>query len=211
MSLFNKEKDEYGYEDNRPNQQFGPLDDAPQEAEPVVEAAPAETFAEPAPVYEPTPVVESTYNPTPAPAAEAKLFNDEMGVIAQGTTVHGSVRTGGHLAVAGVVEGAVTCAGNLMLIGEILGPVECNNIVLESAVASTPMLKVRESVSIKDNTEFRGDISCKNISVMGRIVGNINASGNVGISKTAVIEGDITATGLAIEPGAKIKGYVNIL
>lgn len=142
------------------------------------------------------------------PPAETRPYIDEMGIIAKDTTVHGSVRTKGHLAIAGTIEGDVYCAGNLMLTGNVQGQVECYNVVLGSNM-SLPKLKVQENVSIKENIEFTGDISCNNISVSGKVNGNITAHGNIGVSKNAVIEGSITAKVLAIEPGAKIKGYVN--
>jgi len=132
-----------------------------------------------------------------------------MGVISSGTVIHGDITTQGHLAVAGSVDGSVNCAGNLMLTGEIKGKITCNNIVIESCNCS-PNLTVRGNVSIKENTRITGDIHCKHISVMGTINGNIDAEGNVGLTKNAVVEGNITAAVLAIEPGAKIKGFVDI-
>lgn len=145
------------------------------------------------------------------PKVETKSSShvDEVGIISKATVVHGDIKTGGHLAVAGIVEGSVSCAGNLMLTGEIKGTIDCNNIVIDN-IGGASVLKVKESVSVKEHASFTGDIGCKNISIMGKVAGNISASGNVGITKTAVIEGDITAHVIAIEPGAKVKGYINI-
>lgn len=196
MSIFNKD----GKEDSKKNI----FDVEPESNEEEMEFEEA-----PAPVIKPETkdlkldldIQESQLNEKP--------FVDEMGVVAKGTTIHGSIKTKGHLAIAGSVEGDVSCAGNLMLTGDVKGSVECYNIVLGSNL-KLPKLVVKENVSIKENTEFTGDITCNNISIMGIVKGNITANGNIGISKTAVIEGNITAKVLAIEPGAKVKGFVNI-
>ena len=143
---------------------------------------------------------------------ETKIINtfvDEMGIVAEGTTIHGDISTRGHLAVAGIVKGRVVCAGNLMLTGEIKGDIDCNNLVLDDCTC-TSTINARGSISIKENAYFAGNISCKHVSVMGSIVGHIRASGNVGLTKTAVVKGDIRAAVLAVEPGAKLTGNVDI-
>ena len=137
-------------------------------------------------------------------------YLDEMGIIAETTVVHGSVKTKGHLAVAGIVEGNVICDGNLMVTGDVRGCIECNNLVVENTSLTFKNLKVKGSVSLKESSNVSGNISCKHISILGTYTGNIKAQGNVGINKNAVIKGDISAAVLAIEPGAKIKGMIDV-
>ena len=156
-------------------------------------------------VQEETQVIEEE-----APAA-GKLYVDEMGIIAPATTIYGGIITKGHLAVAGSVESTVKVEGNIMLSGSIKGSIECNNIIIDGAhIDCNGAIKAKGSVSVKEGSSFKGNISCKHISITGTVIGNISASGNVGLTKTAVVRGDISASVLAVEPGAKIAGKVMI-
>lgn len=136
-------------------------------------------------------------------------YLDEMGVIAADTVIHGGIKGKGHLAVVGVVEGDVQIAGNLMLQGAIKGNIECNNLVINSS-GKLNAIKARGSVSVKEGCTVEGSISCKHISVLGSVIGDINAVGNVGLSKSSTVRGNITSAVLAVEPGAKIQGMVSV-
>ena len=136
-------------------------------------------------------------------------FTDEMGIIAGGTIIHGDIRTKGHVAIVGVVEGNVVASGNVMLTGVVKGNIECNNIIVDGTDYSQ-CIRAKGSVSIKQNTTISGPIYCKHISISGTIIGNIRAMGNVGLTKDAIVKGDITSSILAVEPGAKIAGNLLI-
>lgn len=157
------------------------------------------------------PVKPEAETTVPAPDVTAteivNTYTDEMGIIAAGTIIHGNVRTKGHLAVAGIVEGKVSTAGNLMLTGEIRGAIKCNNIVIDGGHCHTNII-TKGSVSIKGDTTVASNITCKHISISGTVYGDIKATGNVGLTKTAIVKGDIQAAVLAVEPGAKICGNV---
>lgn len=153
--------------------------------------------------------------PVQAPQAEVpaeteskqivNTFCDEMGIIAGGTTIHGDIKTQGHIAIVGVVEGNIVAAGNVMLTGVVKGNIECNNIIIDGTDYNQ-CIKAKGSVSVKQNSTITGPIFCKHISISGTVIGNIKAQGNVGLTKDAVIKGDISSAILAVEPGAKITG-----
>ena len=136
-------------------------------------------------------------------------FADEMGIIAAGTIVHGDVKTQGHIAVVGVVEGNIVAAGNVMLTGVVKGNIECNNIIIDGTDYSQ-CIRAKGSVSVKPGTTITGPIFCKHISISGTVIGSIKAQGNVGLTKDASIKGDITSSILAVEPGAKISGNLQV-
>lgn len=138
-------------------------------------------------------------------------YTDEMGIVAAETTIKGGIVTKGHLAIAGIVEGSVKADGNVMLSGTVKGSIECNNIIIDGISADfNNSIKAKGSVSIKEGSSLTGSVVCKHISVMGILYGNIKATGNVGLTKTAVVKGDISASVLAVEPGAKIIGNVAV-
>ncbi len=134
---------------------------------------------------------------------------DEMGTIAENTKITGNITTRGHLAVAGTVIGDISAKGNMIITGNVQGKISCSNLMLESCVLNTE-INASECVVIKENVKVSGKIFCKDITVMGNVVGDISCSGNIGLSHNAVIHGNISASALGVETGAKIEGNVSI-
>jgi len=55
-----------------------------------------------------------------------------------------------------------------------------------------------------------GEIRCKNADVEGKIEGQIAVTDLLTLKNTALINGDITTSKLAIQPGAKFTGNCNM-
>ncbi len=69
----------------------------------------------------------------------------------------------------------------------------CGNIVVEkSGVVSAP-------------------IRAGNLTVRGRVQGNVEARGVVEVSRTGQIQGDVCASRLTVANGAKLKGFYRII
>ncbi|MBR5229578.1 MAG: polymer-forming cytoskeletal protein [Firmicutes bacterium] len=134
---------------------------------------------------------------------------DEMGVIAANTKITGNITTKGHLAVSGTVIGDISAKGNVFVTGTVKGKITCSNLMLEGCNVMSE-IETSEAVIIKENVHAVGRITCKDITVMSSLNGDILASGKVGISKDAVIRGNITAASLGVEAGAKIEGMMSI-
>ena len=119
---------------------------------------------------------------------------DEMGVIGPG-----NIRTKGH----------ITVLGNVIIQRNVKGKIICDNLLLENSKLEAD-IEAKGQVSIKGGITVKGQISCKSISVMGTVLGDIKADEKIGLADTAVIRGDISAKGLGTAPGAKIEGKVSI-
>ena len=61
-----------------------------------------------------------------------------------------------------------------------------------------------ENVTTHSNSNIKGNIKSKNVSLGGKIVGNINAD-QINIRKTADIDGVLNQKTLSIEEGANLK------
>ncbi|MDR3391628.1 MAG: polymer-forming cytoskeletal protein [Sulfuriferula sp.] len=91
------------------------------------------------------------------------------------------------------IDGDINCAGNLRIEGEISG-----NVVVQG------------DVEIAVNGRLSGDLlSADNVIVHGHVKCRINARGQLRMHKHAVVEGDVSATALDIETGARFVGYSN--
>jgi len=74
---------------------------------------------------------------------------------------------------------------------------------------------VREMVTCGDVVvERRGHVvaavRANNLTVHGRLRGNVRVNGRVKVGKTGVIRGDIEAPKLRVEGGATLNGFVRI-
>ena len=134
---------------------------------------------------------------------------DEMGIIAANTKITGNITTKGHLTVAGTVIGDINAKGNVIVTGTVKGKIICSNLLLENCSIQSE-ITASESIMIKENVSVQGRISCCDISVMSFVNGDITASGKIGLSKDAVVKGNITASALGVEAGAKIEGMLSI-
>lgn len=134
---------------------------------------------------------------------------DEMGTIAPNTKITGNISTKGHLAVAGAVVGDISAKGNVIVTGNVKGKITCSNLMLESCNVHSE-INTSECVVIKEKVNVIGKIQCKDITIMSNVSGDIIASGKVGLSKDAVVKGNIIAAAIGVEVGAKIEGTLSI-
>lgn len=71
-------------------------------------------------------------------------------------------------------------------------------------------LKTKGKVVIGTTGLVKGEVYCKNSDVEGKVQGKINVQELISLKATSVINGDISAKRLAIEPGAKFTGNCNM-
>ncbi len=56
--------------------------------------------------------------------------------------------------------------------------------------------------------EIHGDIRAQNVSVAGKVIGNIHASGNVELMNGSEVRGNISHLSITVEPGASVHGQL---
>lgn len=91
------------------------------------------------------------------------------------------------------IKGDVESAGDIRIDGTLKGN-----------------LKTKGKVVIGNTGLIRGEVFCKNSDVEGKVEGKINVQELLSLKATSVINGDISAKRLAIEPGAKFTGNCNM-
>ncbi len=93
------------------------------------------------------------------------------------------------------IHGRLVLTGSTRIDGKIFGNIE-----------SPPEKKVQLFVGLKG--EIVGDISVYQITVEGKIEGNVLATERAVFRKSAVIHGDITYGDLSVAHGAKLMGLI---
>ena len=91
--------------------------------------------------------------------------------------------------------------------GELRGR---EDLVLQGRVRGNILL-AENDILIAESARVEGDIQVRDIIVRGEVTGNITASGRAVIEKTGRLSGDLAASVIAVEDGARFKGGVKIL
>ena len=92
------------------------------------------------------------------------------------------------------VKGTVTGHEDLYVDGEIEGTIELE----------------QNSLTVGPNGIVSADVAARDITVLGRLTGNVRAGERVEIRKTGSLEGDLTTSRIVIEDGAVFRGSIDI-
>jgi cytoskeletal protein CcmA (bactofilin family) len=97
---------------------------------------------------------------------------------------------GQHISVEGTIRGKE----NLVIEGSLKGTIELE--------------KHQVTVGSKGNVE--AEIHADNVTISGRLVGNIKAQGKVEVTKEADFSGEIKAKRISVEDGAYLKAVIEL-
>ena len=92
------------------------------------------------------------------------------------------------------VKGTITGHEDLYVDGEIEGTIELE----------------QNSLTVGPNGIVSADVAARDITIQGRINGNVRAGERVEIRKTGSLEGDLTTSRIVIEDGAVFRGSIDI-
>jgi len=102
--------------------------------------------------------------------------------------------------------------GVINLIGtgtEITGDVICNgDIRIDGTLNGN--LRTKGKVVIGDTGRAKGEVTCKNADISGKVEGKIIISELISLKPSSLITGDIVTNRLSIEPGARFTGNCNM-
>lgn len=87
------------------------------------------------------------------------------------------------------IEGDLVSNGNIIVEGEVLGS-----------------LKTEKSLRVGPEAKVKADIKASEALISGTVEGNVVIDGKLQLTETAVVNGDIKAKVLSIEPGAVFNG-----
>ena len=91
------------------------------------------------------------------------------------------------------VNGDVTSAGDLVIDGKVVGTIELGD----------------HSLTIGETASVTADLVAKDVTISGKVKGNVLGAGKVELKKNGEVEGDITAPRFVMEEGAVLSGKVD--
>jgi cytoskeletal protein CcmA (bactofilin family) len=94
----------------------------------------------------------------------------------------------------------------IVICGEVKGS---EDLLLDGRVEGTVTLG-ENRLTIGPNAQIAADLSAKDVLIMGRVQGNVVATGRVELRSGCNLEGDIKALRLAIEDNAVFHGKVDL-
>lgn len=95
---------------------------------------------------------------------------------------------------------------NISIKGSIHGK---GDLVIQGAVQGNIDLE-KHHLTIGPNGKVEAEINAENVTISGRLAGNINARGKVEITRTAEFSGEIKAKRISVEDGAYLKAAIEL-
>lgn len=104
-----------------------------------------------------------------------------------------------------VLNSDVTVVGTLRFIDDLLV-----DGIVEGEILSEGVLTVGEHAKISGTEKDQPAIRTKSAIIRGQVNGSVVVTERVELASTAVLQGDITASSLAIQEGAQLVGHVQV-
>lgn len=92
------------------------------------------------------------------------------------------------------IEGTIRGKGDLVIEGTVKGSIEV----------------VGHHLTIGAKGQVESEIHADNVTISGKLKGNINAKGTVEITRNADFEGEIKASSLSVQDGANLKAVIEL-
>lgn len=83
------------------------------------------------------------------------------------------------------------------------------SLLIEGSLKGKIMLEEHQ-VIVGPKGRVEAEIHAKDVTIGGKMAGNINALGKVKITKTAEFHGEVKAKGISVEDGAYIKAVIEL-
>jgi cytoskeletal protein CcmA (bactofilin family) len=97
-----------------------------------------------------------------------------------------------------LIQGNLNMSGNYLIVGQVMGDI----VDIEN----------KDAVLWIDKSAFvRGNVQCSNLVLVGKLEGNVVASGAVEVCSGATIIGDIQSARLHVDSNARINGRLTCL
>jgi len=103
-------------------------------------------------------------------------------------------------------EGSTVIGKSVIIRGDLSGS---EDLYLDGDIEGTITLPDNR-LTIGPNARAKADIHARDVVVLGRLTGNVTATGRVDLRESALVNGDIVAARLAIEESVTLKGRVEL-
>jgi cytoskeletal protein CcmA (bactofilin family) len=92
------------------------------------------------------------------------------------------------------IKGDVTGDEDTVIEGRVEGHIELKN----------------HHLTVGPNGDVKGEISAKQVTIVGRVQGNVNATERIEVSDSGRLDGDLNSPRLLVQEGAQLNGSVSM-
>jgi cytoskeletal protein CcmA (bactofilin family) len=104
------------------------------------------------------------------------------------------------------VDGSTVIGKSVTIRGDLSGK---EDLYMDGDIEGTITLH-ESALTVGENARVIADVHARDIIVLGKVSGNLHATGRVELRETAAVLGDIFAARLSIEDNAALKGRVEL-
>lgn len=134
----------------------------------------------------------------------------EVTTITKGTVITGDLNAECNVKMMGTLNGNLKTEHEAIIHGKIVGNLTSKTALLNTC-AIKGNLQVDESLNVADQSAIIGEVKCKSLIMGGKLKGNIICEEFVQLLSSAIVIGDITAGGIAMDKGAHVAGKIDIV
>ncbi len=157
-------------------------------------------------------VATETPKPSVLPADDiavqkGKTPSSKQMIVPEGVVIGGTITSATETQIAGRVEGEVTVDARLSLepTAHVSGRIRSTSCSLQGQVDGD--LECAEELIIREGGRLNADaLSGKNMTIAGKVKGNVQCGGMLRLMNTAELEGNIRARSITINEGAIFNG-----
>jgi cytoskeletal protein CcmA (bactofilin family) len=145
-------------------------------------------------MWKPTQQGQSTPTPTPEPARPVPVQQPSHETARPTATTPSNVGEQASISKGLSIKGEITGTESLFIDGKVEGSINIPG----------------NRVTVGKNGVVNASISAREIVVLGKLKGNVNATDRVDIRAEGALTGDVAAARISIEDGAFFKGGIDI-
>ena len=145
-------------------------------------------------MWKPTQQGQSAPTPTPEPARPVPVQQPSHETARPAATPSSSVGEQASISKGLSIKGEITGTESLFIDGKVEGSINIPG----------------NRVTVGKNGVVNASISAREIVVLGKLKGNVNATDRVDIRAEGALTGDVAAARISIEDGAFFKGGIDI-
>lgn len=145
-------------------------------------------------MWKPNQTGNTSLNPTPEPPSRSAPVSTPVAEPANRSTVASSNNEQATIGKGLYVKGEITGSESLFIDGKIEGSINLPG----------------NRVTVGRNGQVTANVTAREVVILGKIRGNVNASDRVDIRAEGSLAGDVAAARISIEDGAYFKGGIDI-
>lgn len=153
--------------------------------------------------------MEPEEQPAVVEEAAIPVAETTVTVIDSGTTVRGNVESSNNIEVYGTIYGDVSTTSSIKVCGKVVGNLRATGIILigcrvKGDVCSDTLLTMDKEALVD------GNIQAENVSIDGRVRGDLNVRNMTELKTNALVLGDVHTTRFSMKDGTRLVGGVSL-